>query len=142
MCSCDPRLGQQCVAGRPLCLFRTKHSSCSSTGGCDFVVGSADCATSIGTTLPGPKLSTLSPLGCWLIFTASDDDWLGQVGNWIWTCTDAFADAHLLCGARSCRNHDHFSSLHSVPRHGGCIASCRVSWPPGHRCAPHGHHYT
>ena len=47
----DPRLGQQCVAGRPLCLFGARLSSCSSTGAGDFVVGSTDCATSVGTTL-------------------------------------------------------------------------------------------
>ena len=55
------------------CLFGARPSSCSSTGACDFVVGSTDCATSISTTLSGTKVSTLSPLGCWLLSTAADD---------------------------------------------------------------------
>ena len=70
----DPRLGQQCVAGRPLCLFGTGRSSCSSTEACHFVVGSADCATSIGTTVPGPTVSRLSQHGCWFHSTADSDD--------------------------------------------------------------------
>ena len=70
----DPGLGQQCVAGRPLCLFAKRLSSCSSTGACDFVVGSADCATSMGTTSPGPKLTPLSPLGCSVLSAAAYDE--------------------------------------------------------------------
>ena len=77
VCSCvhrsldsvDPRLGQQCVAGRPLCLFGTRLSSCSSIGACDFVVGSTACAISTGTSPSGPELS----LGCWLLSTEAVD---------------------------------------------------------------------
>ena len=73
MYSGDPRLGKQCVAGRPLRLFGTRLSSCSCTGACDFVVGSTARATSIGTSPPGPELSTLSPPGWGLLSTAADD---------------------------------------------------------------------
>ena len=73
MYSAYPGLGRQFVAGRPLCLFGTRLSSFSSTGACDFVVGSTACATSRGTSPPRPELSTLSPLGWWLLSTAADD---------------------------------------------------------------------
>ena len=36
-------------------LLWARLSSCSSTGACDFIVGSTGCDTSIGTTLSGPK---------------------------------------------------------------------------------------
>ena len=58
----DPRLGQQCVAGRALCLRGARRSSCSCTRACDFIVGSVDCATSMGTTLfQNQNSTTLSP---------------------------------------------------------------------------------
>ena len=67
--------------GRPLGLFEMRLSSCSSRRACDFVVGSADCATSISTTLPGQKLSPLSPLGCWTFYTAADDECATSLGK-------------------------------------------------------------
>ena len=39
----DPGLRRQCVAGRPLCVFGTKLSSCSSTRTFDLSVGSDGC---------------------------------------------------------------------------------------------------
>ena len=60
---------------------------------------------------------------------------LRQVWNWIGRCTDAFAAARLQWDARDCRNHDLFSSLHRVPRHGGCVVCCRISWSSGNGCA-------
>ena len=65
----DPRLGHQCVAGRPFYLFETRLSSCSSTRACGYIVGSADSTTSIATTPPEAKLSPSLHLdvGCFLL---------------------------------------------------------------------------
>ena len=54
--------------------------------------------------------------------------------------TDAVAAAHLHWGDRTRGNHDDVSPFHGVPRHGGCVTSCCVSWPTLHWCAPHSHH--
>ena len=143
----DLRRVQQCDAGRTLCFFATRLSSCSSTGACDFVVGSPAWATSTGTSPPGPELSTLSPLGCWLLTTAADDGCalatvgLGRIGA-------GFEGALTPSPLPTCNGTPEIASttitslsLHSVPRHGGCLASCRFSWPWGQQgCAPHGHH--
>ena len=99
MYSGDPGLGQQCVTGRPLCFFKTRLSSCSSTGACDFVVGS---------TPPRPELS--NSLSSWMMATFHLE--------LDWKLTAAFAAARLQWGARACKNHDHFSLLHRMSRHG------------------------
>ena len=66
--------------GLPLCLFVTRLSSCSSTEACDFIVGSLVCVDSTGATSPGPKLTFLSPLGCWPA-PAADDCALATTGS-------------------------------------------------------------
>ena len=144
--SADPGLGQTCVPGRPRCLLGARLSSCSSTGACDFAVGSTVSATSMGTS--PPRRAAFYPRGFWLFSPSSRDTallstiGLGKFGTGF---EDALTPSPLPpCSGAPERARTTITSflLTGVPRHGGCVASCHVCWLSCNGCAPHSNHQT
>ena len=137
----DPALGQQCVLGRPLCVSSERDSRHARPQ--EHVISAVQTGV---LRFPGPKLhNTLSLSPLLMLSAAAEDD-----------CSLATTCASMLLSKRegdlmfpplpTCSGAQELAkttmtSLHGVPRHGGCHQLLRQqadrplvcsSWPPPH----------